>query len=116
MNTSSPAAILDGMAETFRGRNGVYGDNYKNVANVVKALFPNGVPSDLVTTDSWHLFELIIVKLTRFANGNLRHRDSIHDAGVYCAMVESCVVFDQHQSPLQESVRSIINEQAKGVS
>lgn len=102
------------MADTFRGRNGVYGDNYKNVAAVIKALFPNGVPSELVTKDSWHLFELVIVKLTRFANSNLSHQDSIHDAGVYCAMVEACVLAAKHQSPLQESVRSIINEQTRG--
>jgi hypothetical protein len=31
------------------------------------------------------------VKLTRFANSNLTHRDSIHDAMVYAAMVEHCV-------------------------
>ena len=81
--------ILDSMAETFRERNKVYGDNYKSVGAVMTALFPDGV--SLITKEqfnTWHLFELMIVKLTRFANTEMTHRDSIHDAAVYAAMVE----------------------------
>jgi hypothetical protein len=58
----------------------------------MKALFPDGV--NLRTSDDhhiYHLFELIIVKLTRFANSNMHHADSIHDAMVYAAMVELLV-------------------------
>ena len=76
------AKILEEMAETFRERNKVYGDNYKSVGAVMTALFPNGV-------NTWHLFELMIVKITRFANTEMMHKDSIHDAAVYAAMVES---------------------------
>lgn len=81
--------ILTAMAATYRERNAVYGDNFRTVAPTIAALFPNGVPSELVTTDRWHLFELIIVKLSRFAQSNLTHTDSIHDAGVYAAMIEA---------------------------
>jgi hypothetical protein len=84
------ADILIEMGNTFRERNKVYGDNYKRVGAAMEAMFPNGV--FLKTTDDfnrWHLFELIIVKLTRFANSGLTHTDSIHDAAVYAAMVES---------------------------
>jgi len=83
------ADILAEMAETFRERNKVYGDNYKRVGDVMVALFPEGV--ELKTQEdfnTWHLFELMIVKITRFANSNLKHKDSIHDAAVYAAMVE----------------------------
>ena len=82
--------ILDSMAETFRERNKVYGDNYKSVGAVMTALIPGGV--SLTTKEqfnTWHLFELMIVKLTRFANTEMTHKDSIHDAAVYAAMVES---------------------------
>ena len=54
------------------------------------ALFPGGV--SLTTKEqfhTWHLFELMIVKLTRFANTEMTHKDRIHDAAVYAAMVES---------------------------
>ena len=86
------AKILEEMAETFRERNKVYGDNYKTVGEVMVALFPKGV--NLKTVDDyniWHLFELMIVKITRFANSDIKHKDSIHDAAVYAAMVESLI-------------------------
>lgn len=80
---------MNAMAETYRQRNAIYGDNFKMVAPVIAALFPKGVPPDLITTDRWHLFELMIVKLTRYTVSGLTHVDSIHDAGVYAAMCES---------------------------
>jgi len=92
------ADILAEMAETFRERNKVYGDNYKRVGDVMVALFPEGV--ELKTQEdfnTWHLFELMIVKLTRFANSNLTHVDSIHDCAVYAAMVQSLIEKEQKQ-------------------
>lgn len=86
------ADILAEMADTFRERNKVYGDNYKRVGDVMSALFPEGVM--LVTPEDfnvWHLFELMVVKMTRFANSDLTHEDSIHDLAVYAAMVESLI-------------------------
>ena len=86
------ADILAEMADTYRERNKVYGDNYKRVGEVMVALFPEGVT--LNTKDEfnvWHLFELMVVKLTRFANSGLTHEDSIHDLAVYAAMVESLI-------------------------
>lgn len=86
------ADILAEMADTYRERNKVYGDNYKRVGAVMAQLFPEGVvlrtPEDF---NVWHLFELMIVKLTRFANSDLKHEDSIHDLAVYAAMVESLI-------------------------
>jgi hypothetical protein len=83
--------LLRAAAQTFEERNAIYGSNYKNVAHVMRALFPEGINPELVVQEEWHLFELIIVKLTRFANSNLTHLDSIHDATVYAAMVEAAV-------------------------
>ena len=88
----SAAEILSSMATTYRERNKVYGDNFRNVAPVMKALFPQGVPSELVTTDQFHLFELMVVKLSRYANSGLTHQDSIHDLAVYAAMCEACLL------------------------
>lgn len=93
------SVILDDMSDTFRERNKVYGDNYKRVGDVMAALFPNGVvlrtPEDF---NRWHLFELKIVKLTRFAVSGLTHKDSIHDDAVYAAMVESLI--DENTAPI----------------
>lgn len=87
--------ILSEMALTFRERNAVYKDNYKQVARLVKVLWPEGVPTGLVEKDQWHLFELMLVKISRFAISHLSHRDSIHDTAVYSAMIESILTEDE---------------------
>lgn len=86
---SRAAEMLVEMAETVRERNAVYQDNWRIVPELVKALWPDGVPPELVTSPQWHLFELKLVKLTRFAASGLKHRDSIRDDGVYSALIES---------------------------
>jgi hypothetical protein len=85
----SAAEVLRAMADTFEQRNGQYKDNSRMVPKMVRALFPDGVPSTLVSEEEWHLFELALVKLTRFATSNMTHIDSIHDAAVYMAMIEA---------------------------
>ncbi len=81
--------ILDEAAQTFRDRNAVYGDNFKMVGKMMQVLFPNGVPPELVVQDHFHLFELVLVKLSRYAISNLSHVDSIRDLAVYAAMCEA---------------------------
>ena len=84
--------ILRAMAHTFEERNKVYGSNYQMVGPIMRILFPNGVPPELLGTDQFHLFELKIVKLSRFAISGLTHTDSIHDDGVYSAMIETVLL------------------------
>lgn len=87
--TPDAGDVLFSMGHTFKERNAVYGNNAEVTGRVMAALFPNGVvlktPGDY---EIWHLFELIIVKLTRFTNSALTHEDSVHDMASYCAMVE----------------------------
>lgn len=85
----SPGDVLRNMATTFDERNKGYGSNYRMVGPIMRIMFPEGVPPDLLGTDQFHLFELKVVKMTRFAISGLRHADSIHDDGVYSAMIES---------------------------
>lgn len=91
----SAADILAEMAETFRQRNAVYGSNYKMVGPMMKILFPEGVPPEVLHSDQFHLFELKLVKISRFAISNLTHMDSIRDDGVYSAMIESILLEKQ---------------------
>jgi hypothetical protein len=83
--------FLEEGAATFKERNKVYGDNYKNVGIVMTGMFPEGVT--LRSADDWnrmHILLLAIVKLTRYCNNwKNGHQDSIHDAMVYAAMLES---------------------------
>lgn len=84
--------ILRAGADTYEARNAVYGDNYKRVGEVMAALFPQGLTLRTAEQfNQWHLFELMVVKMTRFTNSKLEHADSIHDLQVYAAMVQSLI-------------------------
>lgn len=86
----SAADILGDMAETYRQRNAVYGNNFRLVGDVMKALHPKGVQLHSAEDhELFHLWSLVIVKLSRFATSGLKHEDSVHDSAVYCAMIEA---------------------------
>jgi hypothetical protein len=56
----------------------------------VEALFPDGhTQHDQSAHNRWHLFELVIVKLTRYANNydSGGHEDSVDDMIVYLSML-----------------------------
>lgn len=95
------ADILTQMADTYRDRNRIYGDNYKMVGKLMAVLFPDGASPELLHSPVFHLLELKLVKLSRFAMSSLTHLDSIHDDGVYSAMIEAC---------LHERVAEIVNQ------
>lgn len=83
--------ILADAAKTFRDRHKVYGDNYKRVGAATQALFPDGVTLKTSNDhDRFHILSLIMVKLSRYCVNWEKggHPDSIHDAAVYCAMLE----------------------------
>lgn len=95
--TITAADIERQRANTYEEKNKVYGDNFLKVGAVMEQFFPDGIT--LKGADAfnlWHLFELQIVKLTRFTNSNLTHLDSIHDEGVYGAMVEALLRQGKH--------------------
>ncbi|MCK5604473.1 hypothetical protein KAR91_21465 [Candidatus Pacearchaeota archaeon] len=86
---NTPDQILSDMAETFKKNQPVYGDNWKQIGNVMLQLFPEG--RTINTPEEWnqfHLFFMIIVKITRLSNSP-DHKDSAHDIGTYAAMLES---------------------------
>jgi hypothetical protein len=84
--------IMIEMAATFRQRNKMYGDNWKVVGTVMKALFPNGMK--LETENDFvklHLIDWMVGKLTRLTFSKLTHVDSVHDLAVYAAMLETII-------------------------
>lgn len=89
-NLSGPAMTLVEMAKTFEERNAVYGSNWQEAGAALEALTAKADMNE-VDWNSFHLFMLIVVKLSRFANSNFTHTDSIHDAAVYAAMIESII-------------------------
>jgi hypothetical protein len=89
--TLNAADLLNAAAMTYRERNAVYGDNFRMVGPIMRILFPQGVAADTLGHDAFHLFELVIVKLSRLAVSGLTHTDSARDAAVYCAMIEAAI-------------------------
>lgn len=77
-------------ADVFEERHEVYGDNYRKVGKIMRALFPSGV--NLQSEDDqnrYHILVLTVVKLTRYSENWHRggHEDSSIDAAVYWAML-----------------------------
>jgi hypothetical protein len=92
LKSKDAAAILERAAATYRERNAGYKDNAVMVGQIMEVLFPHGVTIRTANDHHvYHLFELMIVKLTRFVKSDLTHEDSIHDLSVYAAMVEALV-------------------------
>jgi len=87
----SASDTLRAAAKTKDAKAAEYGENYRAVGPIMAILFPHGIPATVLHADRWHLFELLVVKITRFAMGGapLTHVDSIHDAMVYAAMIEA---------------------------
>ena len=84
------ADILQEMADTFRERNKIYGNNFRRVGPVMQALHPDGVTlASAADHELFHLWSLLIVKASRFAVSGLKHQDSLHDLCVYGAIIES---------------------------
>lgn len=82
--------ILQGAADVYQDRNAVYKDNFRMVGKTMEALFPEGRPPlvHAAEYDRWHIFELIIVKLTRYANNyDTPHEDSLLDMLPYLGIL-----------------------------
>lgn len=82
--------ILSEAGEFYEGRAAVYGEAHKKHGKIMEAFFPEGMK--LKTAEdfySWHIFELVVVKMNRIARCMMRgeeHHDSWKDTMVYSAM------------------------------
>jgi hypothetical protein len=82
--------FLEAAGMTYKERNAVYQDNFRVVGRVMEALFPSGAPAlhDQHDYNRWHIFELAIVKLTRYvANWGNPDRDSLVDLLPYISIL-----------------------------
>lgn len=112
--------LLQDSATLYGERNEVYKDNVDSVGRVMMALFPKGAPALKTKHDykRWHIFELIIVKLTRYANNYEKggHQDSISDLRPYAAILEA---LDENTEPDLDQLRNGAQEDglsANGIS
>lgn len=86
----TPDAILKEMSEMFLERLELYGPSYLRIGKVMETLFPEGITLKTEKDHNlFHQFSLMQVKMVRLAKGELKHKDSARDIGVYAAMLES---------------------------
>lgn len=93
--------MLRECADLFAERNAVYKDNFRMVGRVMQAMFPEGITiKGEDEFNRWHLFELSIVKLTRYAIAYKEggHKDSLDDMIVYAAMVAALDAENGHRA------------------
>lgn len=118
-------SLLETAANTYAERNAVYQDNFRVVGKVMEALFPSGAPtlSDAADYNRWHIFELVIVKLTRYvANWSNPDSDSLVDMLPYLAILgaqdqeirdlltEQKVVEETYQRELKAKIARLRNQ------
>jgi hypothetical protein len=93
--------LLIRLGGLFAERNAVYKDNFHMVGRIMAAMFPDGITLKTAEDfDRWHLFELKIVKLSRYAVNYEKggHEDSLDDDIVYTAMVAALDAENGHRS------------------
>jgi hypothetical protein len=98
---SDVATIMREALATYIERSTSMGNTWYPVGEITRVLYPEGIV--LKTKEDFakfHILQWIIGKLVRFINSN--GIDSIHDAGVYCFIMES-IVKDEASNNLSES-------------
>lgn len=83
-----PVAALYHVNEKMSGRQNMYGDANSKAARIIDMLLPEGV--HIATGEDimvYHLFEIMTVKIVRFANRKFDHLDSLDDIIVVAAMM-----------------------------
>jgi hypothetical protein len=83
--------FLRRMATTYQERRASYGPSEQRFADIMLAMFPNGL--HLQTRSDWvryGLFHQLVGKISRYVKDFATpHVDSIHDIGPYSAMLEA---------------------------
>jgi len=91
--------VLEQMAQTFREKNTLYGDNYLTVGKVMKDLFPDGITLETEYDHIlFHWINWMVGKLSRFVNTGMIDRNSIHDLAVYAAMIEDFIITNEKEN------------------
>jgi len=96
--------MLEEAAETYRERNKIYGDNYKNFGSVMQSLFPGGIECRSVKDfNRLGVLVQVVSKLGRYceqfeAGG---HGDSLLDLAVYSQMLRE---LDEESSNLGQEL------------
>ena len=92
MSKVNPLKNIEEALKTFKQRS-EYGNTYSQYGEILESLFPNGLPKSILTDieemNRFGNLTMIIHKLMRYCNQcDKKHKDSIHDLGVYAFIQE----------------------------
>jgi len=109
MKNKRADALISDALKTFVERRKVYGDSYIKHAKIMAELFPEGVNLKTeVDMGRWSVLNLIMVKMVRYCKEfENPHKDSIHDAGVYCFLQEELDQAQDKKINLSELVKDM---------
>ena len=92
--------LLREKIETFEEKGKEYGHSYTDYGAVAKALFKN--TKHPTTEKEWNefgIFNMMIHKMMRLANGSFTSLDSVRDIQVYAAMLEEVMIDREEVMP-----------------
>ena len=103
ISQSGPLAMLDELESRMDGRAHKYSNAQELTAKVIQLLRPNGtVFFGSTNAMVYHLFEIVVTKVVRFAQSNFTHVDSIFDCVVVSAMMAEHVPASSIEEAPQE--------------
>lgn len=104
ISQSGPLAMLDELESRMDGRAHKYSNAQELTAKVIQILRPSGtVFMGSTNAMVYHLFEIVVTKVVRFAQSNFTHVDSIFDCVVVSAMMAEHVPASSIEEAPQET-------------
>lgn len=89
--------LLAEKIEMFKEKGKEYGHSYKEFGPVMQKFFPK-VEMSIEEWNRCGIFFMLIHKMMRLANSDIKHIDSIKDIQVYGAMLEEMVLEEGNEN------------------
>jgi hypothetical protein len=83
--------ILEDAANLYSNRNQAYADNYHRFGSLMKAIFPDGITNEMLHSNEFGVFVMMLSKFTRIVGNDEWHLDSSRDLIVYSAMMTELI-------------------------
>lgn len=80
------------MLQIYNERGKEYGTNYTLIGDILQALYPDGITlKNANEHNRFHIFSMVLLKATRLAKTDFKHKDSALDMALYSAILAGLV-------------------------